>query len=137
MKTEFFVVLSIIGWGTGSFLYKLANNSLHPVMVSTIAMCLYTCLLPMIWIFFKFDHTINLHGVIYALVGSLFMCVATLGFSYALRSGGEVGRVTFMTALYPSLTLILSMIFLHESISVKKGTGIVLALASFLLLSIK
>lgn len=137
MPTNFFVILSVIGWATGSFFYKLANNNLHPVMVSSIAMCLYTVLLPLLWIFFKFDHTINTAGVVYAILGSMFMCVATLGFSYALRSGGQAGQVTFLTALYPALTLTLSMIFLQETMSIKKGVGIVLALISFLLLSLK
>src|SRR5271163_1934216 len=98
MKSNLFVILSIFGWGIGSFLYKLANNSLHPVMVSTIAMCLYAVLLPLVWVFLKFDHTVNTAGLIYALTGSLCLCVATLGYSYALRLGGPVGQITFLTA---------------------------------------
>lgn len=135
MQSNIFVILSILGWGIGSFLYKLANNTLHPIMVSTIAMGLYAVLLPLVWVFLKFDHTVNVPGVIYALTGSLCLCIATLGYSYALR-GGAAGQVTFLTALYPALTLLLSMIFLHETMNLKKGLGILLALASFLMLSL-
>lgn len=136
MKTNIFVILSILGWGIGSFLYKIANQNLHPIMVSTIAICLYTILLPCIWAFVKFDHTINTIGIMYALAGSLCMCIATVSFSYALRNGGQAGRITFATALYPALTLILSMLFLHETLDIKKGVGILLAVGSFLMLSV-
>jgi bacterial/archaeal transporter family protein len=137
MRPEFYIIASIFGWGMGSFLYKFANNSVHPIMVSSIALCLYIALVPFLWIFVKFDHAVTLGGVIYTLAGSLFMCIGTLGFSYALRSGGPVGQVSVVTALYPALTLTLSMIFLGESLTIKKGIGIVLALISVALLSLK
>jgi transporter family protein len=137
MRPEFFIAASIFGWGIGSFLYKLANNTLHPLMVSSIGLCLYIVLMPCIWLTVKFDHSVTLGGVLYTLAGSLAMCIGTLGFSYALRSGGAVGQTTILTALYPALTLVLSMIFLGESLTIKTGIGIVLALTSFVLLSIK
>jgi drug/metabolite transporter (DMT)-like permease len=137
MRPEFFIIASILGWGVGSFFYKFANQILHPIMVSSVALCLYAVLLPVVWITTKFDHTITTGGVIYTVVGSLFMCVGTLGFSYALRSGAPVGQTTILCALYPALTLTLSMIFLGEILTIKKGIGIILALISFALLSIK
>src|SRR5271156_2678762 len=59
MKIEYFILASIFGWGMGSFFYKIANTSIHPIMVSTIAMGLYIVLLPLIWLVVKFDHTIT------------------------------------------------------------------------------
>ena len=137
MTSQIFIIITILGWGIGSFLYKFANNLLAPIMISTIALILYVILLPILWIFVKFDHTINTAGIIYTVAGSLCMCIATLGFSYALKSGGEVGSTTILCALYPALTLILSMMFLGEQLTIKKGIGIALALISFSLLSIK
>jgi len=137
MPSWLYIVFSILGWGVGTFLYKFANNSLHPIMVSSVALCLYIVLLPFLWMFVKFEHTITLSGVVYTLAGSLAMCIGTLGFSYALRSGGAVGTTSVLTALYPALTLVLSMIFLGESLTIKKGAGIVLALISVALLSMK
>lgn len=137
MNSNIFIIITILGWGIGSFLYKFANNLLAPIMISSIALCLYIILVPFLWLFVKFDHTINTMGVIYTVAGSLCMCCATLGFSYALKSGGDVGSTTILTALYPALTLILSMLFLGEQLTIKKGIGIALALVSFTLLSIK
>lgn len=137
MRPEFYIIASILGWGVGSFLYKFSNNAMHPIMVSSIALCLYIVLMPLLWVFVKFDHTITLGGVLYTLAGSLAMCIGTLGFSYALKSGGAVGQTTILTSLYPALTLILSMIFLGESLTIKKVIGIGLALTSFILLGFK
>ena len=137
MSPQFFIIASILGWGFGSFFYKFANTTLHPIMVSSIALGMYVVLMPLLWAFVKFDHVITTAGIIYTLVGSLFMCIGTLGFSYALRSGGAVGQTTILCALYPALTLTLSMFFLKEELTVKKGIGIVLALVSFIILSFK
>lgn len=137
MRPEVYIVASILGWGIGSFLYKYANDSLHPIMVSSIALCFYMVLTPLLWIFVKFDHSITTSGVLYTLAGSLAMSIGTLGFSYALRSGGAAGITTVLTSLYPALTLGLSMIFLGESLTLRKGLGIVLALVSVGLMAIK
>jgi len=137
MKTEFFILASILGWGIGSFLMKYATGQLHPIVISAISLSLYMVLLPLLWAFMKFDHTINTTGIVYALLASLFMCIGSLGFSYALRSGGPVGQVTILSTLYPALTLLLSMIFLGETLSVKKGIGVVLAVISFIFLGLK
>jgi drug/metabolite transporter (DMT)-like permease len=137
MGPQFFIIASILGWGVGSFLYKGANATIHPIMVSSIALMMYVVLMPFLWVFVKFDHTITTGGLIYTLVGSLCMCIGTLGFSYALRSGGSAGQTTILCALYPALTLTLSMIFMKEDLTIKKGIGIVLALVSFAILSLK
>jgi len=137
MRPELYIIASIFGWGVGSFLYKYANDSMHPIVVSTVSLGLYLILTPLLWIFMKFDHAISWSGVLYTTGASLFMCIGTLGFSYALRSGGAVGQTTILTALYPALTLLLSMIFTGESVTIKKGIGIALALVSFILLGFK
>jgi transporter family protein len=137
MRSEFYIVASILGWGVGTFLYKFANKEIHPIMVSSIALCLYIVLIPFLWIFVKFDHALTPSGAAYTIAGSLFMCIGTLGFSYALRNGGSVGQVSVMTSMYPALTLLLSMIFLGEPMTIKKGIGIALALVSVAMLSIK
>lgn len=135
MPYQFFIFFSIMGWGFGSFFYKIANSNIHPVMVSTVSMGLYIVLLPLMWTVMKFDHHISLAGVLYSLAGAAFMCIATLSFSYALHNGGPAGRITILTALYPVLTLILSMIFLGETLTIKKSIGIICALVSFIILA--
>jgi transporter family protein len=137
MSSQYLIIASILGWGVGSFLFKIANTEIHPLMVSTLSLGVYALLVPLIWFFMKFDHAITTTGLVVTILGSLFMCVGTMGFSYACRAGGAAGQVTILTALYPGVTLLLSMYFLKEEVSFKQGIGIGFALVGFLLMSRK
>jgi len=136
MSPQWLILISIVGWGIGSLFYKIANDNIHPLMVSTIVTAVYILLTPLPFIFLKFNTAINSTGVLYSVLGGLCMCAGSLGYFYALRSG-SAGTVTVLTSLYPALTLLLSFAFLKEHFGIKQGIGIVLALASFALLSMK
>jgi transporter family protein len=59
-----------------------------------------------------------------------------MGYFYALRQG-SAGSITVLTSLYPAVTLLLSMIFMGETINFKQGIGCALALIAFVLLGSK
>lgn len=137
MKTELYIIASILGWGIGSFVYKSANTALHPIMGLTITLILYVILLPLLWIFIKFDTEVTVAGIVYTLIGAAFMCIGTLGFSFALRNGGPAGQITAICACYPIITVILSCIFLGEEFNIKKLIGIILTLSGIIFLALK
>jgi bacterial/archaeal transporter family protein len=137
MKTQYFVLMSILGWGIGSFLYKFATNSMHPITIAIFSLLTYATIIPFAFIAMKVDMSINFQGIIFTILSSLFLCCGTLGFSFALKSGGAAGEITSLTALYPALTLTLSCIFIGESLSVRKIIGIGLALLSVIILGAK
>jgi drug/metabolite transporter (DMT)-like permease len=137
MKTEMFILIAILGWGVGSFFSKLSNTAMHPLMVASVSLLTYMVVLPLALIFSKFDHSVSVQGIVVTVVGSLCMCAGTLGFAFALRNGAPVGQATILAALNPMITLALSMIFLHEGMTVRKGIGIIFALVSFFFLSLK
>ena len=133
--TTFFIVLSILGYGLGSFFYKIANNHLSSMMVVLIVAITGIVLVPIPFLFLKVDTTINTIGVLFAVLGGITMGLGSVGFSYALKTG-NVGEVTVLSGLYPILTLILSFLFLDEGITIKKVLGIVFAICSFIMISI-
>lgn len=137
MPTQYLILFSIFGWGVGSLFYKIANDQMHPLMVTTIVTLAYLAVTPLPFMFLSFDKTITTTGVIFSVLGALAMCVGSLGYFFALKSGEGVGQVTAVTSIYPALTLVLSMIFLGEGLTIKKGIGIGLALASMLVFSWK
>jgi uncharacterized membrane protein len=73
---------------------------------------------------------------LFSILGGLMMAVGSLAYMFALKRGGA-GEVTTITALYPALTLMLSIIFLQEDLTFKKGVGVILALFSFWFLTKK
>lgn len=68
-----------------------------------------------------------LTGVAYG-VGCLFYLIAA--------SRGKIVTVVTLTALYPLVTILLSYLILKESVTLKQGIGILLALGSIYLMSV-
>jgi bacterial/archaeal transporter family protein len=135
MSLPYLIILTILGWGVGSLFYKTANDNMHPIMVSAVVTIVYVILTPFSFLI-KFDKTINTIGIVYSILGGLIMGLGSLAYFFALKKG-EAGEITTVTALYPALTLGLSMLFLGEDLTWRKGVGILLALVSVLVLSWK
>lgn len=136
MSTTYLIILTILGWGIGSLCYKPANDAMHPIMVSTVVTLVYIILTPIAFLLFKFDKTWTWPAVGFSCLGGCLMAIGSIAYFFALRKGGA-GEITTVTALYPALTLLMSMLILHEEVSWKKGVGIALALVSVIFLSWK
>lgn len=67
-----------------------------------------------------------LTGIAYG-IGCLFYLIAA--------ERGKLVTVVTLTALYPLVTIMLSSLFLHETINLKQTCGIVLAIVAIILLS--
>lgn len=137
MSYQLLLLLSILGWGISSFFYKAANNTMHPLMVTSIVTLLYALITPFAFIFLKFDHTITLSGTTFTILGGIGACIGSLCYFYAFKAGGGAGEVTALTATYPAVTLALSCLFLGEAFTFKKGLGVALALLSCIILGWK
>lgn len=136
MSPTYLIALAIIGWGVGSLFYKVANDAIHPLMVSTIVTMVYIILTPIAFLTNKFDKTLNTTGIVFSILGGLAMGLGSIGYSFALKRGGA-GEITSVCALYPALTLTLSLLFLNEEMTWRKGIGIGLALISVIVLTSK
>jgi len=136
MSPQYLIAIAIIGWGVGSLFYKVANDAIHPLMVSTIITIVYITLTPIAFLTNKFDKTLNTTGIVFSVLGGLAMGVGSIGYSFALKKGGA-GEITSVCALYPALTLALSFFFLNEELTWRKGIGIGLALISVVVLTSK
>jgi transporter family protein len=71
----------------------------------------------------------------WALVAAVCVVSALIFFYLALESG-EASKVVPISAAYPAVTLVLSAIFLAESISLVKVGGLVLVIGGVVLLSV-
>lgn len=136
MPTQYLIAISIIGWGVGAIFYKIANTTVHPIMVSAIITTTFLFLTPIAFLSFNVDKTINLIGVLATIAGGILMGAGSIAYYYSLRTG-DAGQITTITALYPVLTLILSCLFMGEEMTFRKAIGILLACVSFYFLSWK
>jgi bacterial/archaeal transporter family protein len=129
-----FSLLAMALWGVWGFLGKVASQQLpsqavylltisgHLVVVGYL---LVTGLGPVPW---------HPWGVGAALSAGIAMAVALLFFFQALARGPAVVVVP-LTALYPAVTVVLSRIFLQETLTLRHLAGLALALAAVWLLS--
>lgn len=137
MKLSFlFIALTIFSWGVWGFFNKLAVQKIGQqaifwnTVVIVIVMIGYLYfskqLLPI-----KLDAS----GIVLSLIAGIATSVATV-FFYLLLAKQPVGYLVAVTALYPIITLILSMIFLRETLTITKIIGFLLAFAALFFLNL-
>lgn len=81
-----------------------------------------------------FKPTIDLKGFSFGLLTGIAYGVGCLFYLIAADKG-KITTVVTLTALYPLITIILSYLLLHETVSMKQCLGILLALAAIFLMS--
>ena len=133
MATNLLVIICIMGWGIGAFLCAKANAVMHPIMVISIGSLLHILLTPILFILFKVDYTINTTGILYSILCGLMMGIGSVAYFFAMQKGSAAGEITFLCALYPGITILLSSFFIGESFSLRKTGGILCAILSFYL----
>ncbi len=127
-------LLAMVLWGVWGVFQKFATNTMAPQNVYFISAVGAFAVVLMFLSTGRFTFRAgNFEGAVYALIAG--MC-SSLGGMLFLRSlsRGEAAIVITFTALYPVVTIILSFILLSETITVKQGIGIVLAVLSMVLL---
>ncbi len=135
MKAWFLPAIFIpVVWGLWGLLPKLAvrHMSASHAMVYQVGGAVLFGIILMALIGFR--PQVEPRGIAFAVAAG--MCGMGGAFLYLLAvSKGKVSIIVFMSAMYPIVTIALSYIFLHETISLKEGIGMVFALAAIVLFS--
>lgn len=127
-------VLALLFWGGWGFLQKLATNSMPPKSVYLFAVsgAFISAFLVLVSLHFSVETTPK--GMGFALLAGLLGSIGGLCFVHSV-SRGKASVVITMTALYPLVTILLSFVFLRETITVKQGIGILFALLAMIFLA--
>lgn len=137
MRTsEWFIpaALSLVLWGVWGVFQKLATNQMAPRNVYFVSALGGIAVVLVMLSFSKFPLRMSFEGTFFGVLAGVCSSLGGLLFLQAL-SRGEAALVIPFTALYPVVSLILSFIVLDETITLKQGIGIVLALFSMVLLA--
>lgn len=127
---------TFVAWGLSSFVEKLAANRIGAegvfwhAMAYALVVAIYSLLI------FKLGPLMHStpSGTGLALLGGALSAFGIVG-SYLLLTRGEASRIIPLTALYPALSAVLAILFLHESKDPLKLLGIALSLVSIFLLT--
>ena len=127
-------LLAMVTFGAWGFFPKLAVNYISPqsaliyqviggVLVGTAALFII-----------NFKPETHPMGILFALLTGITGVLGTL-FYYAAASRGQISIVVSITALYPLITIMLAIIFLHETLVLKQVIGLCFAVAAIILLA--
>jgi bacterial/archaeal transporter family protein len=130
-----YALLCIFWWGLWGFLSKVGSEAASPMQMQilfTLGMLPVAVgmLLQMRW---KLDR--DRGGITCGLLCGVATGLGTLGYYAALREQ-NASVVTPLTGLFPVLTIVLAFVVLRERLNKVQMSGMVLALASIVILSI-
>jgi bacterial/archaeal transporter family protein len=126
--------LSLVLWGVWGVFQKLATNQMAPRNVYFVSALGAIAVVLVILSTSKFPLRMSFEGTFFGVLAGVCSSLGGLLFLQAM-SRGEAAIVITFTALYPVVSIILSFIILDETITLKQGIGIVLALFSMVLLA--
>ena len=130
----FWTLLAMVTFGAWGFFPKLAVIYITPqsALIYQVIGGLLVGIVGLAMI--KFKPETHPLGIIYALLTGITGVLGTL-FYYAAASKGQISIVVSLTALYPLITILLAVIFLHETLVLKQIIGLCFAVAAILLLA--
>jgi transporter family protein len=129
-----YALLTVITWGLWGLFTKLAANysssrqALLFQFVGVLAVAAIVLALE------RFRIQWSLAGFSWAALGGFCAFIGFLTF-FAALDGGKASTVVTLSALYPVVTIALSVIFLREALTLRQGLGIVVALVACALLA--
>src|SRR5882762_8142012 len=130
-----YVLLCIFWWGLWGFLSKIGSVAASPLQMQilfTLGM-LPVAIAMLLQMRGKLDR--NAGGIAYGLLSGIVTGLGTLGYYAALRDQ-DASVVTPVTGLFPVLTVLLAFVVLRERLNKVQMGGMLLALASIVILSI-
>jgi transporter family protein len=77
----------------------------------------------------------NWTGTTFAVLAGLFSGVALVAFNLALTTG-KSSVVIPISALYPIVSVMIALVFLHEKLTLTQSAGVILAIIAVVLISI-
>ncbi len=135
--TIFLIAVVFLSWGFSVFLDKLAANRLG-IRGSMIYLFSMLPALLVLGFYLLWGYKIwgfNRVGVLWMTIATILNIIALVAY-YLVFTKAEASWAVTVTALYPICTIILAFIFLHETITLTKVVGIVLAMVALVFLSI-
>lgn len=131
----FYSLLTVVTWGLWGVFSKLASNYAQPrqaLLFQTAGVLLFALL---VLAMERFTIHWSLPGFSWAALGGFFAFIGFLTFFAALDEG-KASTVVTLSALYPLVTILLSIAFLHEKLTMRQSVGIGFALIACALLAV-
>ena len=126
---------SLLLWGVWGFLAKIASDYLTARSAAAMQGLGVAAGTLVLLAFLRFRPDVHVGGGVAAFLAGAALFLGIITFVWALGSGGKASVVVPMTAVYPVVTILLSVIILREQMAPVHVLGMGFALVAVVLLS--
>jgi bacterial/archaeal transporter family protein len=130
-----FTLVALLFWGITGITQKLSTNNISTELSFLWYAYAMIGIAVVIVIAVPLDWHVRSKDVTLAIVAGVLNSVGVVTSFAALEKGGKASIVIPLCYLYPLLTVVLAIVFLHESLNRVQVVGIVCALVAAVLLS--
>ncbi|HEX5482569.1 MAG TPA: DMT family transporter [Terriglobia bacterium] len=130
-----FAIVTLIFWGITGVTQKLSTNAISTELSFLWFVVAFIPIALIILLMVPLDWHMKAHVFWLAVIGGALNGLGAMTSFKALESGGKASIVVPLCYLYPLVTILLALLFLHERVTRVEVLGIVLALVAALLLS--
>lgn len=125
---------ALLCWGLWGFIPKLTTRYLPPSS-AIVYEVIGGLILGMVMLFvLKFQPTVHPKGILLAISTGMLGFLGAFCFLNAV-SKGPVTLVATISALYPGVSIVLAICFLNETMTIRQGIGIALALVAMIFIA--
>jgi transporter family protein len=131
------ILLCSIIWGFTTFLNKISVDKMSPLLMQIIVGICYIIFIP---IAVRLSGGISnikwsTQSVLITVFCTILSIFANTALYFSLKGNNHAGRSSMIISLYPVITLLLSVIFLKECITLTKLIGIILMIMGAIILN--
>jgi uncharacterized membrane protein len=133
------LIVTIVLFGVSAFFRKLAVDKISPYQLQLFSSLIYTALIPFWAYLIKYDGiqiSYDTSAIIFGIACVLTNVAGAIFFGRLLQSSNSIGSLTVLIAINPIVTFLLSMIFLGETLTIKKVIACGLAVISLIVFHI-
>ncbi len=139
MTAFWWAVLAASMWGFAPLLEKAGLSKAEPM-----AGLFYRCIGVMIGMvilgvfFVKPEQvkSVELRSALFLICGGFLASILGQTFFYRALKSGEISKMVLVAGSYPVITFIVGILFMHESLTIRKALGAALVMAGLIFLKI-
>lgn len=133
MDSRYLFALAVVCYGLASFFHRIAATKISAYHIQLLATVINVATLPIFILFSSNNIKFNFNGAAISLFASCLAAVGTIFFLNGITRTNSSG-LGMVISLYPTISLILSVIFLHEQITIQKAIASCLMIAGAIIM---
>jgi len=138
MDNKYLFSIAVLLYGCASFLNRIAAGKISGYYIQLIATIVTVVTLPIFFLIFKNNqYKYETSGVLIAFLASCLVAIGNMFLLFGISRASNAGSLGMVISLYPTIGLILSVIFLHEHITIQKAIAVCLMIIGSIIMIVK